>query len=100
MSHEIDISTLKEQYLSKDLNIIDVREEDEYQTGHIPRSVNMPLSTLAENIDKFDADEEYLIICRTDRRSALASQELREKGFNATTVLGGVSAWDGEIEKD
>ncbi|UUX34487.1 rhodanese-like domain-containing protein [Fundicoccus culcitae] len=79
------------------LNIIDVREADEFASGHIPNAINMPLSSLARHINDLDTNVHYYFICASGSRSNMAATALSKNGFNITNVLGGMSAWKGEV---
>lgn len=66
---------------TKDLNIIDVRETDEYQHfGHIPGASNVPLSELTTRLDEFEKGKEYYLICQSGSRSNMAAQFLSTQG--------------------
>ena len=73
---------------------IDVRSVEEYDAGHAYRARNIPLETLASNLDKLEKNEPVYIICRTDNRSRQAAKVLVEAGFaQAIVVTGGTEAW-------
>jgi rhodanese-related sulfurtransferase len=73
---------------------IDVRTPEEYADGHVYRTRNIPLDTLAENLDKIEKQEPVYIICRTDNRSRQAAKILVDAGFTrAIVVTGGTEAW-------
>ena len=80
------------------LNLIDVREVAEVQEGHIPGIVNIPLGTLPERVNELDKNKPYIMICRSSARSGQATAFLESKGFDATNMVGGMLAWEGEVE--
>lgn len=81
------------------LNVIDVRERNEFAAGHIPQSMNLPLSTLALNTKALSKEEEYYIICASGSRSSVATTLLNKFGYNVTNVEGGVAAWKGALTR-
>lgn len=88
--------TMDEFYHSQQ-PIIDVREAHEYQMGHVPEAVNLPLSTLNESFQQLDAAKEYQVICQSGARSEMACEFLSRKGYRVVNVLGGTSAWKGKL---
>lgn len=78
--------------------ILDVREVDEFQNGHIPGAINLPLSELAQTYHQLDKEQPYFVICRSGARSANASEFLGNQGYDVTNVMGGMSAWRGAVE--
>lgn len=79
------------------LAILDVREVDEFANGHIPEAMNLPLSELGARFEELDKDQNYYVICHSGARSANASNFLSQQGYQVTNVLGGMSAWKGDI---
>lgn len=77
------------------LNILDVREDDEYRGGHIKNAKSLPLSGLSDSIDSLDATKEYYVVCHAGGRSKRACDILSKKGFKVTNVMGGMSAYKG-----
>lgn len=74
---------------------VDVRTPEEYAAGHAYRTRNLPLDTLAANLDKLEKNEPVFIICRTDNRSRQAAEILQKSGFNKVVVItGGTDAWE------
>jgi phage shock protein E len=71
--------------------IIDVREPDEYASGHYKSAVNIPLSSIASSpqIAALDKDQHIVVYCRSGGRSQMAKQILASKGF--TNVTNGVN---------
>ncbi len=80
------------------LKIIDVREISEYEAGHIPGSLNLPLSGLGETYTTLKKEKEYYLICQSGGRSAMAGDFLGSEGFNVTNILGGMGSWPGDVE--
>ncbi|MEO1768765.1 rhodanese-like domain-containing protein [Candidatus Enterococcus ferrettii] len=88
--------TIDEFYRSKG-PIIDVREASEYQMGHVPQAVNLPLSDLDKTFQQMDSTKEYYVICQSGARSKMACDFLSSKGYQVVNVMGGTSAWKGKL---
>lgn len=83
---------LMELHLNSSINIIDVREQFEYNICHIPGSNLLPLQTLLRSPETLlKKDTRYYIICHTGQRSYYVTDYLTKKGFNVVNVLGGIS---------
>lgn len=80
----------------EDAQVIDVREADEYVSGHLPESRNLPVGSLAERageLDKFK-DTPLILVCQSGARSASACNTLGKLGFTKVHNLdGGIAAW-------
>ena len=76
--------------------VVDVRTEAEYDAGHIPAALLIPLTELPDRIAEIPADKPVLLVCRSGNRSSQSYQYLREQGFtNIHNLLGGMNAWGG-----
>ena len=76
--------------------VLDVREEDEFKTGHVLNSKLIPLGKLRERIGELERyhDQPILVVCRSGQRSTAAFAVLGEQGFRQVYNLkGGVLAW-------
>lgn len=82
----------------ENLNIVDVRESQEYASGHIPGAISMPLSELGQTYDKLEKGKEYYLICLSGSRSSMAADFLGNQGYDIINVMGGMSAWRGDVE--
>jgi rhodanese-related sulfurtransferase len=79
--------------------IVDVREPDEYRSGHIPNAINVPLSGFAGSLGQLEKykSRPVIICCRTSQRSARAAIALRQKQFaNVQVLAGGIVGWQGD----
>jgi rhodanese-related sulfurtransferase len=73
--------------------VIDVREPDEYEGGHVPGAVLIPLGQVVERVDEVEQTGPVYVICGTGPRSAKAVQWYRAQGIDAINVDGGTKAW-------
>lgn len=83
------------------VQLIDVREPEEYASGRIVGSKLIPLSHFVERTNEINADEEVICICRSGNRSAKACEHLSSIGFNNVKNMdGGMLEWKGVLEKN
>ena len=79
------------------LVILDVRNKKELSDslGHIEGVINIPVQVLASRIHELDKykNDEIAVICRSGRRSSIATKLLLKNGFNAENVLGGMEKY-------
>lgn len=73
--------------------LLDVREADEWEMGHAPAAVWIPLGELESRLNEIPADNEILVTCRSGVRSATAAEALIGVGRNAINCQGGMQAW-------
>ena len=73
--------------------IIDVRETDEFVSGHVPGAVHIPLGELGERLAEIPAAAEIYLICASGIRSEHAAAALAARGIRAVNVVGGTNAW-------
>lgn len=79
--------------------VVDVRETEEYRSGHIPKAVHLPLSGLSSGLSQLDKykSRPVIVCCRTSQRSVRAAVMLRQKQFaNVQVLAGGIVGWQGE----
>ena len=80
----------------QDLQILDVRRPPEYESGHVPRAVHIPLSNLKKTAGgkPLDRSKPTAVICAGGYRSSAATSILESQGFsNLLNVTGGTNAW-------
>lgn len=80
--------------------LLDVREADEYAAGHIPGSLNLPLSAIdTAEIVIPRKDAPLFVYCLAGTRSAQALPRLRQLGYKRVENIGGIRGYRGEQEK-
>lgn len=79
--------------LPADGYLLDVREAEEWQAGHAPDAVHLPLSELMARADEVPADRDVYVICRAGGRSEQAAGYLNQLGRTSLNVVGGMIAW-------
>lgn len=88
------VEGLKELMASADPLIVDVREPAEYAEGHIAGAVNIPLRTLAQNLDKIPADRPVVLTCASGLRASYATTALQLLGYsNARDFFPSYKGW-------
>lgn len=104
MEHDQKISQeeARERMEAGDVIVLDVREQEEYDSGHIPGAVLLPLGAIdgesaAEVIPKKDAT--VLVYCRSGSRSKRAAKALVELGYTGVYEFGGIMTWPYDVVK-
>ena len=99
---QITQEAAKEMMDTQEVVILDVREQHEYDSGHVPGAVLLPVGTITEDtaaavIDELDTV--VLVYCRSGNRSKTASQSLVDLGYTNVYEFGGINDWPYEIEE-
>lgn len=89
---EISVDELAEQ-LATGSRLVDVREPDEFDEGHVPGAVHIPLATVPDNVERFRGEGPTYVICRSGGRSLRACEFLADRGVDVVNVVGGTMAW-------
>ena len=92
----------KEMMDTQEVIILDVREQDEYDSGHIPGAVLLPVGTINEDTAAAvipEKDTAVLVYCRSGNRSKTASQALADLGYTQIYEFGGIRDWPYEVER-
>lgn len=76
-----------------DLHLLDVREQDEWDAGHIDGAQHIPLGELGARLAEVPRDRTVVAVCRSGSRSDRAAKGLRASGVAAENLDGGVTAW-------
>jgi len=75
------------------VTVLDVREPLEWQHGHIDGAVHIPLTQIPDRAAELPVDQQLLVVCKVGGRSSQATAFLREKGFEAINLAGGMIDW-------
>jgi len=73
--------------------VVDVRQPEEYRTGHIAGSKLIPLNDLSNHINELPKDKEIICVCASGSRSQSATKFLVNAGYNAFNMQGGMFMW-------
>jgi rhodanese-related sulfurtransferase len=77
--------------------VVDVREPDEWNEGHIAGARLIPLGQLAAHVDELPKDQDIVLVCHSGMRSGRATAMLRGAGFDrAVNMTGGMEAWENQ----
>ena len=98
---QITQEAAKEMMDAQEVIILDVREQNEYDSGHIPGAVLLPVGTIDENTAAQvipEKDSTVLVYCRSGNRSKTASSELAKLGYANIYEFGGINTWPYETE--
>jgi rhodanese-related sulfurtransferase/CRP-like cAMP-binding protein len=77
--------------------VVDVRYMEEFEDGHIPEAIHLPLHELRQRADgMLDRNDRFITVCLSGKRSAVAAFLLKQRGYNVVSMKGGMSAWQGE----
>ncbi|MBO0461596.1 rhodanese-like domain-containing protein [Enterococcus sp. DIV1298c] len=83
-----------QEKLSGDIQLVDVRSPEEYRGGHIKQAKNVPLYRITNY--KGNKQDPVYVICQSGIRSKQAAKELKELGYQAINVRGGMNQWLGQ----
>jgi rhodanese-related sulfurtransferase len=95
---DIDVDPVEVQRRREagDVQIVDVREDAEWEAGRIAGARHVPLAEVAGQAQTIDRERPVVFYCRVGGRSAMAAQAFRQAGYDAYSMDGGLVAWAGE----
>ena len=91
----------REMMSTQEVIVLDVREQDEFDAGHIPSAVLLPVGTITKDSAAAaipELDSVVLVYCRSGNRSKTASKALVELGYTNIYEFGGINTWPYEVE--
>lgn len=78
--------------------LLDVRTKEEYESGHIENSENIPLQQIQKVFDKItDKNTPLFVYCQSGARSSSATTALKQMGYLNVTNIGGISSYRGKV---
>lgn len=86
---------------TQEVIVLDVREQDEFDAGHIPGAVLLPVGTITKDTAAAvipELDTAVLVYCRSGNRSKTASKTLADLGYTNVYEFGGINTWPYEVE--
>ncbi|MBM6897554.1 rhodanese-like domain-containing protein [Pseudoflavonifractor capillosus] len=98
---QITQEAAKEMMDTQEVIVLDVREQSEYDSGHIPGAVLLPVGSIDEETAAAvipEKDSTVLVYCRSGNRSKTASSTLAGLGYTNIYEFGGINTWPYEIE--
>ncbi len=82
------------------VDLIDVREVYEFDSGHVPTAKNIPMGVILSNPEQYlNKDKEYHIICQSGARSLRTCNDLSEAGYKVINVAGGTGSYIKPLER-
>lgn len=93
---QVDAKTAYEHFAQGDTDILDVREAEEWQLGHIDGAKWLPLGQLPSRWREIAPERNVVVVCLTGARSTYAASLLRQVGIEAANLEGGMLAWQAE----
>jgi hydroxyacylglutathione hydrolase len=95
---QIETRQLADLMAKGQVTVVDVRAQSEWDAGHIPGAVHIPLGHLNERLEELPREGTLVMQCQGGGRSAIAASLLRGKGYpNVANLVGGFSAWEKQV---
>jgi rhodanese-related sulfurtransferase len=93
---EVDVAPdwVRERHDAGEIQLIDVREEYEWEAGRVPGARHIELQLVAAQADTIDREKPVVFYCRVGSRSSMAAGAFRGAGYEAYSMDGGLLAWE------
>ena len=90
---ELEPSETARRHDAGEIQLVDVREQFEYDAGHVPGSLHISMNGIVERTGEIDKDKPVAFICLMGARSAMVTEYFRGQGYDAYNVSGGFARW-------
>ena len=87
------ISSVDSRSVAADAHLLDVREQDEWDAGHVEGAQHIPIGEFLGRIAEVPTDRELVVVCSVGSRSAQVAAYLAQQGYDAVNLEGGLQAW-------
>lgn len=91
----VDVKATLEMKARDDVRVLDVREQWEYEVGHIPDVLHLPMSQIANRVNDIPTDKTLIVTCKSGQRSGRVTNWLKHSGYQEVyNMQGGILAWN------
>ena len=92
---EVDVKMVAGMKEREEVCVLDVREQWEYDVGHIPGVLHLPMSEIQGRMNEIPTDKKVIVACRSGQRSARVTAWLLDNDYDDVhNMAGGILAWD------
>src|SRR5688500_18898454 len=95
-TRELEPAEVAQRLSAGELQLVDVREQFEYDAGHVPGSLHISMSEIGQRIAEIDPAKPGAFICLMGARSEMVANHARAHGLEAYNVIGGFARWHQE----
>lgn len=82
----------------ENLTLLDVREDWELGVASVPDILHIPMGQVADRVGELERDKTVIVLCRSGRRSLEVARFLKQNGFDAVNLAGGILAWSRDVD--
>lgn len=96
VEEELDAERARKLIASEGAQALDLRGQDEYADAHIAGAVRAEGDDIDDALESLSQDRPVVVVCADGKRSSEVAADLRERGFQAAVIKGGMKAWGGD----
>ncbi|HVG00971.1 MAG TPA: rhodanese-like domain-containing protein [Chloroflexia bacterium] len=93
---QVDARSTREHFEGGDVDLLDVREPEEWDMGHVEGALWIPMGRLQLRWRELDPSRKLVVVCRSGSRSNYVAAMLRQVGIDAANLEGGMLSWQSE----